>query len=103
MNKVSERIRAATHESAHALVARVLGLQVQRVRLGRRPRCVLWLEKVPGEAARAAAACMAGSYGEEVGGLEPDRKGSRQDERRVRRLSLGDSDQAEARQAARRL
>jgi hypothetical protein len=100
---VEGRLRQACHEAAHALTARVLGLEITVVRLGVRPACNLWLGPGGDEQARAAAACMSGSMGEEVGGLVPNLAGARRDRRQVRRLSLGDRTEDEARQAAREI
>jgi hypothetical protein len=103
VSTINERIRAAVHESAHALVARCYGLKIQEVKLGPgKPVCNLWLEQTPGEQLRAAAACMAGSVGEEVAGLVPNPDGARHDRRQVRRLSLAGGED-EARAAARKL
>jgi hypothetical protein len=89
---INERMRVACHEASHALVARTLGLHITEVKLGRRPGCNLFLGQGGDEQARAAAACEAGSLGEEACGFDPDRRGARLDRRQVRRLSLADED-----------
>jgi hypothetical protein len=102
MSRIFERARVAAHEASHSLVAWMLGVPIEDVRLGSKPVCNLLLATAD-DRARTAVVCAAGSYGERALGFTPDKDGSREDKRQCMSLARGEAAHDAAHQQAREL